>query len=308
MATRFSNTLFPDSGVAANIRAWAQFIEDTLVATGGWVVTADTGQTLPSALAATTAGIQKRGYRIYRMSDALQATSPVFMRIDYGSGIVSASPGFWVTIGTGSDGAGNITGTLLPIGSNPMVGGSAGSISATNNCYGSAAPGRACVGMFIQNSVMGYFMVFSIERSKDATGADTGAGLLLTYGGATNDGVSLASVARSRYIIMAGGTQPGLENGLSYVASNQNPTQSFAPGDIGVGVVFHFKGLAQQPGLNMLITNSNDVSAEGTIGLNLYGQQRTYIQLNMLPAYRLIAATSSSGITDGQSRILMRFD
>jgi hypothetical protein len=52
-------------------------------------------------------------YAVYRMADALQATAPIFMRITYGSGNFGTGtpvPAFWVTLGTGSNGAGVITG------------------------------------------------------------------------------------------------------------------------------------------------------------------------------------------------------
>lgn len=306
MATRFSNTLLPDSTVAANIRAWTQFVEDTLVTTGGWAATADTGQTLPSAMAATTAVNQKRGFRIYKMTDALQATAPVFMRVDYGSASAQAA-GLWITIGTGSDGLGNITGVLWNGGASatPSIGSSIASLVLANNSYGSAGPGRACIALFIQSTSVQYNTVFCIERSKDAAGADTGAGLLLLYGGGISEGTTLSAMARSRYIVVTGGTQPTLETGLNYIISTNSPSQSFAPGDIGLGIVFHFKGVSQQPGMNMLITNTTDVSSEGQISLNLYGQQRQYQHLNLIQCTRAVAGAT---INDANSRVLMRYD
>ena len=167
-------------------QAWTQFIEDLLVTTGRWVVTADTGQTLPSALVAPTSANQKRGYRIYRMSDALQATSPVFMRFDFGSAGAVALPGIWFTIGTGSDGSGNITGIVFNGGANvsPNTGcnsGGSGGASLVTNSYGSAASNRVSWGMFVNGGSAIWIWVFALERTKDSTGSDTGLGLLLVY-------------------------------------------------------------------------------------------------------------------------------
>src|SRR5580765_2177935 len=103
MATRFSTTLKPDVNTDAIFRAWAQFIEDTFVTTGGWLVSTETGNTLPANLAHPTSTNQKKGFRVYKMNDSLQATYPIFIRIDYGSGNNGPNPGIWVTIGTGSD-------------------------------------------------------------------------------------------------------------------------------------------------------------------------------------------------------------
>lgn len=316
MAKRFSQDLHPYSGIGdtpahSSIRAWAQFFEDTLVATGGWIVTTDTGQTLPSALNGVGTANTKSGYRIYRMNDALQATYPVFMRIDFGGGInLGNSPGIWPTIGTGSNGAGVITGILWNGGSvaQPPVLTGGNSITQVTNSYGSAALNRASIALFITSAGGGtaYPLIFTIGRTKDAQGSDTGDGLLLVY---TNLGQSPNMLAHSRYIVYAGGVQPFQENGLSYIITQQNPTQTFAPGDVGVGIVIHFKGVSQQPGTNILITNNSDVSNEGTIRLILYNAVKTYVQLSTLPAGKAFAGQAFNSITqDTNSRILMRWD
>ena len=60
MATRFLGATQWGAANDTMFRLAAQFIEDTLVTTGGWVVTADTGQTLPSALVAPAAINRRR--------------------------------------------------------------------------------------------------------------------------------------------------------------------------------------------------------------------------------------------------------
>lgn len=304
MAKNFSNATIPYAGSTPNtaIRTWAQFIEDTLVTIGGWIVTTDTGQTLPSALVGSGTPNTKVGYRIYRMNDALQATSPVFIRIDFGCGS-SSNPGFWVTIGTGSNGAGTITGILWNGGAAtaPNVATGNSSVSPLNS-YGSADPGRCAFGLCVSISTV-FGFVFTIERTKSALGADTTDGLLLLY---TNSQSSPCPVDTARYIICAGGAQPNPEIGLSYILTQQNPTQTFTPGDIGVGVPIHFLGIAQQPGTNMLITNSSDVSPQGVVRVVLYNQVRTYVQLDS----GMIARKAFAGVAnnDTSSRILLRWD
>lgn len=311
MATQFSSALRPYSGVgdtpaSSLIKLWAQFVEDVLVTTGGWVVTTDTGQTVPSTLLGSAATNTKMGYRIYRMSDALQATAPVFMRIDYGTGAAASNPGFWITIGTGSNGAGVITGILwnggVAISANVLSGNN--SNTQLTNSYGSAAPSRAAIALFIQSANTQFPTIFTIERTKSALGADTGDGLLLTY---TSAGSSPNFLNTSRYIINVVGGQPNPEIGLSYILTRQSPTQTFAPGDIGVGIVIHFKGIAQQPGTNVLITNSADVSAEGIVRVILYNQTMTFVQLGTLPPGKS-AAGAATATNDASARVLMRYD
>ena len=97
----------------ARFRALASFVSDNLTA-GGLPKTADTGQ-INLATVTRPAVNTSGGYEIRRFDDALQATKPVFFKIEYGTGAGSPGTGisFWLTIGTGSDGAGNITGTFF---------------------------------------------------------------------------------------------------------------------------------------------------------------------------------------------------
>lgn len=301
MATRVSTTLHPDCSTDLNFRAWTQFIEDTLVATGGWSVTSDTGQTVPSTMAHPTGNNQAVGYRIYTMSDSLQSTAPVFMKVEYGQSPFAGSiPGTWITIGTGSNGSGTITGVMM---ARTLVG------PVTNfsdpafitNSYGSAASNRAGWGLFIQTS-QSCVMCFSIERSKNALGADTGDGLLLLYTGAVRP-----ALETSRYLSYQIAVQPAIEQGLSYILTSSNPTQTLG-GDIGLGVISHFRGIAQQPGTNMVIVNSGDVGGQGSFTATIYGLARTYQQLDSrLPPGQ--ATTNNTGSNeDANRRCCMRFD
>lgn len=300
MATRFQSGVVSDNATDANMRVWVQFIEDTLVATGGWVVTSDTGQTLPSAIVHPTVANTKQGYRIYRMADSLQATFPVFMRIDFGSSANVASPAFWVTIGTGSNGSGTITGILWNGGASATPNVANTQTTTNQNCYGSASTGRASIALFISSAASDTALVFTIERTKDASGVDTGDGLLLVYNQVSS------SLNVSRYIIYAGGAQPTAETGLSYILTQRNPSETFAPGDLGVGILIHFKGVAQQPGTNVMIVNSSDVGAEGSFSLTLYGATRTYQHLN--GRMTVTKAVAGSTAADLSARVCIRFD
>jgi hypothetical protein len=317
MATRFSNSLHGDASLASNIQSWAQFIEDTLVSTGGWSVTTDTGQTLPSALTAATAVNQKKGYRIYKMGDALQATAPVYMKLEFGSG--GGNPpggaiaaGVWPTIGMGSDGAGNITNilwnggalTVAPICGNN--GANNGQATLTNS-YGSAASGRFSLGMFVSTVLSELAMVFTLERSKNEFGEDTDDGLLLLSSNVAfvGGGGVQASVSESRYMIYRYDTQPSGEIGLSYALTVKNPSDAY--GAVGVAVPIHFKGIAQQPGENAVIANGSDITAESSFQIPIYGHTRTYKHLNVVTAHKSRTGVGSA-IADSAVRFCMRYD
>lgn len=313
MATRFSSTLVSDITTDARFRANAQFVEDTLVTTGGWLLSTETGDTAPASLAHPTANNTKKGFRVYKTNDAL---TQVYMRIDYGSTGAAGANGFgiWITLGTGSDGAGALTGVFFNGGGSTQctiqsaTDASVGTTGAVNS-YGSADTGRVQLALFISGTVAN-IVAFSIERTKDATGADTSDGILFscTRGGSTSIW-GLAAVASSldttSYTIVTGGVQPTFENGLSYILTRNNPSETFGS-DIGTGLLVHFKGVSQQPGTGFCVVNSGDVTAETSFTQTIYGATRTFQHLNTLQPCRPTSATVAT--TDSAQRICIRYD
>ena len=114
MTTINSNTTYTWQPVNGSIGGMAAQITALLTA-GGWIQTADTGQTSNATFATIYNGTlnSSSGYQIWRMNDSLQGTYPVFIKIEFGCGSVSNTPAMWVTIGTGSNGTGTITGIVI---------------------------------------------------------------------------------------------------------------------------------------------------------------------------------------------------
>lgn len=89
-------------------KAWAQTISNALnqVATR----TNDTGQVNWATIPNESQGVV-RDYEVFALGGPLQATAPVFMRFDYTGGYLGNVS---VTVGTTTDGAGNLGGLLVP--------------------------------------------------------------------------------------------------------------------------------------------------------------------------------------------------
>lgn len=302
MATRIDTTLQPSNSTDALFRLWIQFIEDTLVTTGGWVVTSDTGQMTIATAVHPTVVNTKVGYRIYRMADSLQATAPVFMRVDYGSSTAANTPGIWLTIGQGSDTTGTITSIRFNGGavSTPTVSGSNNNAVTTYNSYGSAATGRIAVALFIDSVSAQRPLSFSLERSCGADGTLNADGLILMN---TDPSAATSSVATQRYIVLGGGPQPPTEKGILYILSTANP--SAFGGDVGIGIPIPMKGVAQPPGLGYVIVRQADFVAEAQFTVTLYGVAHNYVNLNLLGVGNPNGAT---GVNDTTARPCMRYE
>lgn len=95
----------------AEFRIWGSAFKAALAA-AGLVQTADTGQinwaTAVRPGVSFTNDAAAAGYEMYRFNDALQATFPVFIKIEYGTGSVVAAPMIYVSVGTSTNGAGTL--------------------------------------------------------------------------------------------------------------------------------------------------------------------------------------------------------
>lgn len=267
MATLMSTTVVPSNNTDANFRAWASFVHNVFLL--GWVNTADTGQIDLTTVTAPVGANTKQGYKIYRMDDALQATEPVFVRIDFGSGPTAAVPGAWLTIGKGSDGVGNITSILYNGGISATPNMSAGASStAAHNSYGSADTNRVSIGLFCAAGALRNIPFF-IERSKDSNGDDTNDAIVFATG--TSGIMSL-----SQYLKYTGPLPPQ-DLCLNALLPSQNPG-SFGS-DIGVGVHIPFAGVAMYPSIGMVVVRAADFASEAGFSMTIYGVSRTYQHL-----------------------------
>lgn len=190
----------PYNGVSTTgteIRAWVQAIHTALTAIG-LVQTADTGQINPATVTNAAATDTESGYEVWRFNDTLQATAPVFVRIGYGRANGTTCPQLWVTVGKGTDGAGTITGVLIP---RTRTGGSDNSGTSTTTATGYASSGDGSMLalfpfiMYASGAPTAALPGFVLDRSRDASGAPTGDGVSLAVRGSTVSPVTLASSA-----------------------------------------------------------------------------------------------------------------
>ena len=301
MATT-TTTMTPYSNTDALFRQWCQHIHDTLAL--GWVQTADTGQIDLGTVAKPAAANAKQGYEIWRMDDALQGTYPCYIRLDYGAGSSAAYLGLWLTLGTGSDGAGNITGKLFDGGAVAVATLSNNSQDTTSQAlYGSADTARFTFNVGGVGGVT-YLLLLGIERTKDSSGGDSGDGFLIVGKSALATKPSgftgtVANAACWIHYCKYTGAQPPMSAGWNYILANENP--SVFGTDVGVGLVIPTATIAEQPGANFAVARSSDFLLSATPSMTLYGQSITYVRL---------AATvhSNSGTADASAVILMRYD
>ena len=262
---------------AGNVQALAAALFGNL-SSGGMVQTGDTGQTANGSFAAATTTSQVLGYQIWRFADTLQATAPVFVKIELGSGSAAANPSIWVTIGTGTDGAGAITGVLLARTQFTTTGTSSASTS-----YFSSSTNR--FGFWLAAIGVNNALHISLERSKTNVGVDSSDGLIFRAltGNTTRFMQYLpfsraARAAQAYASIPAGGAMGSLALGTA----------------VGLLPVYPLDTTGTQfPGLNLLSYYDADLTQFNPILTTIYGSAHTYLPLGGVSPVAITAWSSS---------------
>lgn len=182
MSYTLQTTTLCRSNTNAEFQAWGKQISDA-IANCGIVRESDANvgtQINWATVAAPNTGSQSRGYEIYRFDDAMQATTPVYFKIEYGSGVSATQPSLWLTVGSGANASGNVTGNVATRQS--II---ATSVQSTNVAsYYAGANNRLifvfCAGGIVQSQIM-----LGLERTLDSTGNVTSDGLAIIASGST---------------------------------------------------------------------------------------------------------------------------
>lgn len=183
----------------AAFQAWVTEVVTALFTTLGVTQTTDTGQINPATVAAPVAANASAGYVIGRFNDTLQATSPIFFKLEFGSGSAATDPQMYLTVGSASNGSGTITNGGGGAVTTRVAALSGGAPLSTVTNYTSryvylATSGIGYLGVVFKIGGIGSantaFGAFSIKRTNDASGNATsnGVAVMTTGFSAANPG------------------------------------------------------------------------------------------------------------------------
>jgi hypothetical protein len=271
VATTFNDGLSPASNNSTTFRTLCSFFEQALTA-AGWVQTSDTGQTAAASLAGTSATNTAVGYQIWRMNDALQATNPVFMKIEFGTGAVTSGVGIWITIGTGSNGSGTLTGHVS---SRNLYYANATSASLFP-CFASGSTSRISFLMCLTYLTPNVTFAFGVERSKDASLEDTGAGVMIQ---GTSTGYSAGSW---QYLPFVGSIRLPQVSPCCPVFGSGAQTSLALGNQVGVLPILPYAVTGPvNPGFNFMAYWTLDTAPKNALPVVIKGAMHTYITLGL---------------------------
>lgn len=257
MAT--ATALLPTNfGGDADFRTWAQGVHAHLAALG-LVQAADTGQINLATVARPATTSTAAGYEIWRFADALQATLPVYIKIEYGTFTSVDRPAVWITVGTGTNGAGTINGQA---GARQSLGqGNSDAALTTRNVQASGDTGRVSMAFSPAVGANGY--AFFVERPKDSAGNRTA------------DGIATVTITGSGspvcQMIPAIGSVPAIGN-ASLIP--QSGGLSAVGVDIAVAPILCFLGKVLYTWIGTM--NSVDITGDATFAAQMFGAAHTF--------------------------------
>lgn len=256
----------------------------------GLTQTADTGQINWTSVTVPLIASTIAGYEIYRFNDSLQSTAPVYFRIDYGTSSANSSwLGLRVTVGTSTNGAGTITGQVSTTCYLYMY--SAGTARVT---YVSGANNRLSI---LHNNASGdnNALIFSLERSHNSSGTDTGVGVYI-------NGCSYYGGPFSQYLPL--GTGVTIPPAQAQIYNSVPLTGSGVLGsDTYTWPVRVWTPQESLPSLNLIWYISTDITPAVPVSITMYdGTARTY--LGMHYAINGMIPTGCNG----SSLLMIRYD
>ncbi|MGO4700290.1 hypothetical protein [Dyella sp. 2RAB6] len=159
----------------AEFRTWGSELSAALDSLGLFPKSADSGQINWTTVTRASAG-NFAGYEIRYLNDSLNATAPVYVKIEFGTaGAGSDRPMLRYTIGKGSNGSGTITSQFLT--ANNGATGSTLSSTSSRASYYCAVDGFVGF-LFKYDGLNSYgFSAFILQRTVDDSGAPTADGI-----------------------------------------------------------------------------------------------------------------------------------
>lgn len=270
----------------------------------GLTQTPDTGQVSWATLTSVPGSGIIRDYEVFRFNDALQSTHPIFVRFDYTSD--NAAPSIHVTVGTGSNGAGVITGVVAPR-TKLSVSHTAGSASSATGYVSTGDNSSLTLAHGLLPSGTNsrtYTQWFALDRTRDAAGVPTNKGYTVWYGAGPEFKSSVSRITEP-----VGAEQPAEDvNGLLYTIPNLSTALSAFAGDTS----YAFPVYSATPDPNgasqaLLLSFPGDFPRGSEVQIPFQGAIRSMISLSGMVEVTVPVRSGTASVTVKTLTLLLRY-
>lgn len=290
MATQHSVAV-RDNSTLTNFKQWAQIISN-FMATITWTQTGDTGQVNWGTIASVP-GTNSFVYEMWKPSDALTS---FILKIEYGTQAIAGRPALRLSIGTGSDGAGNLTGFI----GGPFTIPTAVPVSSTVtqwDCYLSGDAGRVAIAMWVNDTTNTGPIFFGVARSKNSSGTNTSSHASLAV-----CGIDGSAAPGMQTIVFGVGAAPLIANTSSSAALpciDTGLAANLFNSQVPFSPVFPAVGFFDNPLIEFGAAATNDITDQATFTIPAadmpYGVSHTFIGFRAAPFTRWPSAPITNG-------------
>jgi hypothetical protein len=265
----------------ATFREWGKWISDNLTA-GGQTKTSDTGQIDWSTVAVPSIS-NYAGYEIRQFTDSLAASYPIVYKLEFGNGGVNVlNAALKMTVGTGSNGSGTITGVLL---ASPNPDQRDTNTSNTASRMISVDPNRFVFDMYYNGALAAPNLM--MERTKDAVYADTNQGVIIRWKDSSGGAVSHKIYVKN----FSGVHAPDETQGTGIIPISGTTVDG---SNVAVFPIPIFNlGKLMRP-TNMFGYRNTDISTDTVFSLSLNGTAQDYIATGQAQAAFAISRNGNS--------------
>lgn len=261
----------------------------TALAAVGLVKTADTGQIDWTTVNWPGSLNTDAGYEIWRFNDSLQATVPVYLKMTWGEGSSSGFNRLTVAVGTGTNGAGTLTGLTGTLFSVVDLAGSDTVIP--QRLFGDGGSLAFLFAATAGGTYSTYALVLVIDRTRNSDGTANGDGLYACYG----SGSSYSNV-RSKIWNFVGGSVQGVISAAPAYPLNYGYSSAQYGGSVALMPHMVVVPPLQAPALACLTYWPADLPRFRPVTVTHLGSSHTYLPLGSL-ASGFDQYTSSSYVT-----------
>lgn len=292
MSTSVFSTVL-DHSSNAGFQAWATELIVQLLAinTGQLTQTADTGQLANPVVAARPGTNTAAGYWILKWDDG--SSTPLYFKIEVGTAAASASaPQIWLTVGTGSNGSGTLTGNVTSRVATCQNIAPASTVTNYTSYLCCATGGFSLIWKSLSNTTNRSMAFFSTVRSINDSG-------VVNNDGYVNYAVSGSATLTAQSV--------NLSNGV--VFSTTAGTFCLVPYLISSSVVGgnaqYFRHFAAYPLARPLGHIVSCLNTEFSVGTSFAGETGSITDHTFLSTGLSIASTGAAGGTTAQSLAIL---
>ena len=289
---------YPDNATSTNFKTWGTALSAALTAVG-LTKTSDSGQVSWSGTITAPSANAFPYYEIWQLTDTLAATYPYLLKVEYGAGNTASWPALRITVGTGSNGSGTLTGNV-----SSAMAHSAGNTDTTrlHPVFVSGDGSRLQIALWADGQTP-FGGAFSISRTVNSAGVTNGNGInFVAYTGYYSSGNQAEFL--QQYIPPSGMGVP-YPYAVSTTLTTATPNSGYGSlgSNLGVFPVFPWVGYADNPDMGAIAYFHNDIPASGvTLTISMYGTNHNYVTVSNGQANPTL-----NGNTNG-SNLMVRYE